>query len=356
MRGLNQSFTVIVSPLVCALAFTAGLPAPGIAAEGQAPGRRAAAQRIESALAGKNTRQALSAYEQFIAQTGNEDLPLLATIARAELLELSRSDAPDVRVEAIESLARAGDRQARQSLTGQTAASGDVPALQAAARSGDRTAVSRLNGLAEAGPPNIRVAAIQALGEVGDGGSLPTLARLLADPEILPRATAAAALGTLGDATAVDTLRPALDDPSVLVRVSAAASLKRLGDAGGDAVLSEALQSEAPDLRLVAAKGLAAAADPSWVPALLPLLHDRDGLTYLYAAELLLPEDPDALAVLGEAVQDPNPVVQKEAARILTTAARGPVSTLRQMLRADSPAVRVRGAGAIALRARAVAR
>lgn len=58
--------------------------------------------------------------------------------------------------------------------------------------------------------PAIRAAATQALGDLGDVGTVPQIMQMLADPAVIVRAGAAEALGKMGDSRAVSPLADAL--------------------------------------------------------------------------------------------------------------------------------------------------
>ena len=77
---------------------------------------------------------------------------------------------------------------------------------------------------------DVRRAAAEALGTIGDGRAVEPLIRALNDSDWLVRRKAAEALGTIGDGRAVEPLIRALNDADSDVRVSAAGALGTIGE------------------------------------------------------------------------------------------------------------------------------
>jgi len=75
---------------------------------------------------------------------------------------------------------------------------------------------------------DVREAAADALGEIGDPRAVEPLIAALGDPDGDVREAAAEALGTIGDPRAVGPLTAALKDPSGGVRQEAEKALARL--------------------------------------------------------------------------------------------------------------------------------
>lgn len=118
------------------------------------------------------------------------------------------------------------------------------------------TVVGLLVSLLRDPDKNIRMAAAQALGQLGDESAVPGLLTALDDdiPEV--RAQSAKAMGNLGDKQAVAKLKRALSDEHWQVRHNAAESLYRLGREGS-AALHEASCSHPPPACLAASQILA---------------------------------------------------------------------------------------------------
>jgi len=108
-----------------------------------------------------------------------------------------------------------------------------ILACQILARIGDRSAAPMLERLVlasgtSARPPEIRMAATQALADLGrrspvDAGSLAVNA--VQSPDPLLRAQGCAVAGSVGDAGAMEALRACLSDPVEFVRITAAGNL-----------------------------------------------------------------------------------------------------------------------------------
>ena len=103
----------------------------------------------------------------------------------------------------------------------------------------------------------VRLAAAQALGQIGDAHAVEGLRKALVDENTAVRAAATGALGQVGDAQVVGTLVAALSDPASSVRLVAAGALGQIGDARAVEPLMAALQDEDGDVRKEAAKALA---------------------------------------------------------------------------------------------------
>ncbi|HYC20073.1 MAG TPA: HEAT repeat domain-containing protein, partial [Candidatus Bathyarchaeia archaeon] len=77
---------------------------------------------------------------------------------------------------------------------------------------------------------DVRRAAAEALGTIGDGRAVEPLVKALNDSDWLVRRKAAEALGTIGDGRAVEPLVKALNDADSDVRKSVAEALSKIGE------------------------------------------------------------------------------------------------------------------------------
>lgn len=104
----------------------------------------------------------------------------------------------------------------------------------------------------------VRVAAAQALGEIGDDRALGPLKIALEDEVPDVRVAAAQVLGEIGDYRALRPLGIALEDEVPDVRVAAAQALGQLHDSKAKSLwaLCKALRDEIPDVRVAAARAL----------------------------------------------------------------------------------------------------
>ncbi len=112
---------------------------------------------------------------------------------------------------------------------------------------GKTTDVRRINtclDLLATGALPVRVAAVEALGMIGDARAVPALFTALEDADDSIRETAAEALGRIGDQSALDVLIRSLHDYSEWVRRASAEALGLLGDDRAIEPLSDALTDE----------------------------------------------------------------------------------------------------------------
>lgn len=95
-------------------------------------------------------------------------------------------------------------------------------------------AARNIGGLARAlkyrGDSDVRVEAVEALGELRNRLAIPALVGALRDENRLVRKSAAEALGKIGDTRALGSLIEALDDEDCFVQAKAAAALGKIGD------------------------------------------------------------------------------------------------------------------------------
>jgi HEAT repeat protein len=249
----------------------------------------------------------------------------------AELFEpvrkLCRHDDPQIRNQAITTLATFGDRavevltplvnqadtrrQAAMALEqiGEKAASAvdslskllsvpNVATRQAAANAlgqiGEKaaSAVEPLTRLLADGNPVIREAAANALGRMGEKVVEP-LTRLLADPNPITRELAADALGRIGEkaASAVEPLIRLLSQPDLTSRLAAVEALGRIGEKATSAIepLTRLLVHSDVAIQAAAADALGRIGEKaaSAVEPLIRLLSQPDYTTRLAAVEAL---------------------------------------------------------------------
>jgi hypothetical protein len=104
-------------------------------------------------------------------------------------------------------------------------------AATALAELGAGGAVPYLMRLLDASDRGVRIDGVRFLGQLGASEAVPRLRELASsDADPLVRSWACAALADLGDASAVELTLPLLEDPSIAVRGSAVYTLGELGD------------------------------------------------------------------------------------------------------------------------------
>lgn len=305
------------------------------------------------------------------------------------LVSAVAGDTPRARAAAARALARVGGADAGQALVAATSDPDHWVRYFASRSLGERRekeAVGRLVAVAEADPlPHVRVAALDAVGSVGDASAVTSLARCAEDDERDVAAAALRALGRLGTSDALATLKAAAraDDPSRrLAAVQALAAhgtpdavgqLEWLAGGDPDAAIGTAAIASLGD---VAARGDAGAI--AAVDALVALCGDparRDAATNVITAlpPSVIPHvarglghpqapvrrrvveclgrflDPDATSFIAAALQDDAPVVRETA--VVALARRGTRACDEQLKRlaAGDPSKAVRRAAAAAL-------
>jgi HEAT repeat protein/tRNA A-37 threonylcarbamoyl transferase component Bud32 len=147
---------------------------------------------------------------------------------------------------------------------------------------------AKLLYLALKGPPDVRVKAARALGELGLPDAAPRLRDALAESGDKLKVEIAAALYRLGDKDVRVILKRATEEPAT--RLTAALAMADAGDAAGRAVLADVLQTldeaRADSWRL-AARGLLELGDAAPRKALEAELAQPDATRSVGAAELL---------------------------------------------------------------------
>lgn len=104
----------------------------------------------------------------------------------------------------------------------------------------------------EAPIPELRMAAANALGELGESDAVPKLAERFDDPDARVRARAARACGTIEDARATGPLESLLTDPVAGVRREGAEALGRIGNRQALSALLDLYDDEDERVRRIA--------------------------------------------------------------------------------------------------------
>lgn len=170
------------------------------------------------------------------------------------------------------------------------------------------------------------------------------------------RRRAALKLGVAGRTSGIAALEPLLEDPDWEVREAAAQALGTIGDGGGTRPLIAAIrnadglanQEAASAVRRACVEGLARIKTPA-VPALLDALHDRHAKLREAAIDALgAIGGADSVKALTIALGDDRSNVRQAAAPALARAAgREAVATLRAALSHKDPATRRSAAAAL---------
>jgi HEAT repeat protein len=303
---------------------------------------------VEVEIARGGAAAGLARYERWLGQRLLEEPGIVRRLAESILREAAaQTQNANTRLEALRALAADGDKAAIATLT-RGGSSPDGPETRALAASGDTKAVDTLVASLDKGSGN-PVAVIEALADSRSQTAIAPLAARLKDGSPEVRAAAVTALGKLGHQYSVlDRIKPLLSDQTDYVRVKAAAALYGLGDMSGAAILQELSAAEAPISRLVAAQAMSSRPDAQWLDQVRQLTSASEPEVRVGAATLVAPHDPElARRVLGEAMKDQNPAIREMASDSILETSAHDLRALRHLLRSTRPLERVRAASRI---------
>jgi len=125
--------------------------------------------------------------------------------------------------------------------------------------------------------PELRLAAANGLGELGQADAVPALVDRLDDPDPRVRARAARACGRIGDPRATDALASVLGDPKATVRREAAEALGRIGNRQALRALLELYDDDDERVRRIAVSGFGQFTNDRPVEYLVEALGDSSG-------------------------------------------------------------------------------
>jgi HEAT repeat protein len=248
-------------------------------------------------------------------------------------------------------------RNGIMALLARTLLTGDVPlpirrrVADALIQTGDPGVVYFLRQAAGHTDAGVRVAALEALGQLAGEADLPTLEIALDDPETAVQQAAVAALGMMGGRAAVHRLTRLLLEADQELRVAAASALARCGGEGWD-VLREGLEEEDLLTRRATVYGLSEIRQP-WARELLVKTAREDREWIVRAAAEMATEARDATPRRVEA-----PIDVSEAGWLISWAAerdevvsKGEAAfpILLRALEEGRPAIRRAAIGALAL-------
>jgi len=165
--------------------------------------------------------------------------------------------------------------------------------------------------------PLVRQACVNSLGGLQVERAVRPLLKLFkTEKNQLVRTAVCDALGQLGDKDAVPLLKERVLDKDEydMVRARASLSLARLGDPSGKEYLSACMNSPLPQMQAMGLSGLCLLHDRS-VPALLGgALESQYEEVWSMALQALSTMGPEAMPVLRQRIQAPNPLVRRRAA------------------------------------------
>lgn len=230
------------------------------------------------------------------------------------LVEQLRAADADVRLAAIAALGRIGDRRAGPALAAML--DGEQPEIVAAAsamaRIGDPASFEPLLPLLSHEDAAVRQAAIGALNSLGHPDMASRIAGLLSSPDARLRESAVRIAGYFGYRDCIGTVIERCVDPDDSVRRAAVEHLPFLDDDRVAAQMARALDDGSPRVRAAAAQALAHVPAGDAREPLLRAAQDDDGWVRYYAVRSLgALRDAPALSRLSQlAASDPAPHVR----------------------------------------------
>ena len=283
----------------------------------------------------------------------------LARLGDAKAVEplidvLTSAKEVQVRVKAAEALGMLRDRRAVESLM--TAARAPETQLRAAAVTAlgliaDHVAAEALFIAARDTEPGVREAAVRSLSALGI--SVERVSSDLSSANWQVRAAAVNTLGRLGDPGAASSIISALRDSDSRVRSEAARTLGAFSTSSATDALINALSDQSADVRIEATFALGRTKDSRALVPLTSLLTDRDARVSLAAAESLARlQDQRATRVLIDSLSSSDWRIRSRATQVLArVAAEGSldqaIAPLAASLADKDPVVRYYAAEAL---------
>jgi HEAT repeat protein len=284
-------------------------------------------------------KAALAAYERWLRQAGRDDRFLLHPIAHRVLATLSRASDPAVRAAATARLIRAG-------LPANVAANDqDISAIAARAEGGDKAAQQQLSQLVTTDAASVRVGTVKALASAGTA-AVPQLTALLAHRTPDVRAAAVEALGNIGGQQTVTALQGMRNDPDPNVRLRVTVALAQAGDQDAMASVTTALASPVADIRLAAAEAFRNNPTEASRAAVRSALGEANPLTRARAAAML-GESEEGTRTLVDLLNSENPTVREVAARTVEDRFSENIGIIRGLLDSPDQWLQLYGAGAL---------
>ena len=161
---------------------------------------------------------------------------------------------------------------------------------------------------------DMRQRAIDILMNMHSMASLPAISGLVADVDADVRQSAIQAIQEMGSPSAAGSVMPALDDRDADVRQAAVEALSQLGGAISDAALDKLLQDADANVRQATVEYISERRVTSKTAQLITLLDDRSGDVRQAAAEALTEiRTPESHAALRRALTNSDPDVRRTA-------------------------------------------
>ncbi len=303
---------------------------------------------VEVAIARGGSQAGLAQYERWLGQRTVEEPALLRRIAHALLREAAaESRNSPARLEALRALAADGDVEAIATLS-KAADEGGIAEQRALASMGNAKAVATLIANLNNGTGNA-MTIMEALAESGSKAAIAPLTAGLkhSQPEI--RGAAVEALGKLGSRyDLIATIKPMLADQASYVRLKAAGALYGLNDMSGLQILQDLAQADVALSRLMAAQAMASRPDGLWLDQVRRLTAASEPEVRVNAARLLAPHDPEAARkVLEGAMSDGNPAIREMATGAFGEVLTSDFPTLRHQMKSSDRLTGVKSAARV---------
>ena len=208
--------------------------------------------------------------------------------ARVTRLLIEQLDADDLetRIAAVVALGRIGDTSAVPALIRSLTADRElvICAAGALAKIGDRRAFDTLLDLIGHPEGSVRQAAVGAINSLGHPDMHARSVRLLNDPDPRVRESAVKISGYFGYEECIDLLLERCHDEEESVQRAALEHIPYLEDDRVAPVLVDALENERPRVRAAAARALGQVESSGTLPALLSALNDDDSWVRYFSA------------------------------------------------------------------------
>jgi HEAT repeat protein len=332
--------------------------------QGRPPSKDVLRAALRSYLRLGQPEAALPIYVTLTPPGQSDDPSTLRDLARAFISSHARDPEEYVRIAAFTSLAETGDRQAiplledglldPSILVRARAIEGLGRTAVQAKRSGQPAPTAPLKRALQDPAPPVRIAALDALGDVGDRNDadlLETLTKIARADEGPAQVFALAALVKLGRAQAFDEIMGAATLPNPDLRMAAIGVLGRLKRRSSLTLLTQSVYDPDESVRTFAAGALGDFADPAGVGALTHALGDDSprvrGTAAVSLGRLGLAHSKP---LLRHATRDPVELVRAGAVEgLLRLGDREAVLLAADLAKHDSPSIRGAAAQAVGL-------
>jgi HEAT repeat protein len=205
------------------------------------------------------------------------------------LIDQLQSEEPDIRAAAVTALGRVRDKRATPALTRMLVTDPEltIPVIAALTFTRDPAAVDSLFSMLGTEDAAIRKATVGALNALGTPETVKRVIPLLADPNPGVREAAVCIVGYFGYPECVEALLSRCQDADENVRRAAIEQMPYLEDSRTSKVLTDALRAEVPAVRAAAAAAMAHMEPSGAASSLIAALGDDDPWVRYFSARSL---------------------------------------------------------------------